>query len=235
MNLQRSPKMHLRFGMLPMLPVKHAKLDEAGSSLGMVLAVGLLTKFGGLVEGFQRLGLAPAVQQCCSKLARRFRQACVVGLGPCPFQPRYLGRGLLRFRPLALIEMDIHQCFHGSRLPGVVAPLGRQIEGRTRALLSFREFALVSLCLLQVEQQVDTFFRRMTSLAQCQAEVLLRFAPIARRQMLLPRHPILMTLPMPFLNVGLNPNSKADAKAKQSRGAEHDYTVRSAGASSYFR
>ena len=78
------------------------------------------------------------------------------------------------------------------------------------------------------------FLRRMTSLAQCQIEVLLRFTPIARRQMLLPRHPILMTLPMPFLNVGLNPDSKADTKAEYSRGAEHDYTVRSAGPSPYF-
>src|SRR5258708_9828020 len=128
-----------------------------------------------------------------------------MGVGPCPRQPRSFGRGLLRFRPLALIEMDVHQCFHSSRLPGVVAPLGRQIEGRTRALLSFREFALMSLRLLQVERQVYTFLRRMASLAQCQAGVLLRFAPIARRRMLLPLHPLLMPLPIPFLTAGLNP------------------------------
>ena len=54
MNFQRSPKMALRFGMLPMLPVKHAKLDEAGGSLGMVLPMDLRTKFGGFVERFPR-------------------------------------------------------------------------------------------------------------------------------------------------------------------------------------
>src|SRR5258706_6346264 len=229
MNFQRSPKMELRFGMLPMLPVKHARLDETGGSLGMVLPMDLRTKFGGFVERFQRLGLAPAMQQCGSKLARRLRQASVVGLRPRPFQPRDLGGSLLRFGPLALIEMDIHQCFHGSRLPGVVAALACQVERGAGGSLGFREFALVTLRLLQVEQEFDTFLGRMAPLAQCQAEVLLRFAPIARRQMLLPRYPIVMTLPMPFLHVGLNPYSKADAKAKQSRGAEHDYTVRSAG------
>src|SRR5260370_41486127 len=184
-NLQRSPKVALRFGMLPMLPVKHAKLDETGSSLGMVLAVGLLAKFGGLVECLQRLGIASAVQQRGSKLARRFRQACVVGLPPRSFQPRDLGRGLLRFGPLALIEMDLHQCFHGPRLPGVVAPAPRQIERRAGGLLGLREFALASLRLLEVQQQVDTLLHRMASLVQRQAEVLFRFSPIARRQMLL--------------------------------------------------
>src|SRR5258708_12423343 len=101
-NLQRSPKVALRFCMFPMLPVKHAKLDEAGSSLGMVLAVRLLTKFGGLVERFQRLGIASAVQQRGSKLARRFRQPCVVGLRPRPFHPRNLRPALLPFCPLPL-------------------------------------------------------------------------------------------------------------------------------------
>src|SRR5260370_17361180 len=106
-NLQRSPKVALRFGMLPMLPVKHAKLDETGSSLGMVLAVGLLAKFGGLVKRFQRLGIASAVQQRGSKLARRFRQPCVVGLPPRSFQPRNLGPALLPFAPPSLTQLHL--------------------------------------------------------------------------------------------------------------------------------
>src|SRR6202158_5401966 len=112
-NLQRPTEMTLRLGMLTMVAVKHAKLHVSGGGLGMIFAMGLLTEFGRLVKRCQRLGLASAVQQRGSQLARALRQACMVGLVPGSFQARDLRGGLLGFGPLALIEMDLHQRFHG--------------------------------------------------------------------------------------------------------------------------
>jgi hypothetical protein len=55
--------------------------------------------------------------------------------------------------------------------------------------------------------------------------VLLRFAPIARGEMHLALHPIVVTAAMPFFHVWFNPHGETDAKTEESRDADHDYTV----------
>jgi hypothetical protein len=100
-----------------------------------------------------------------------------------------------------------------------------QLESCTGSFFGLREFALAPLGLFEIEQQVDTILGRMTPLVQSKTYVFLRFAPIARGEMHLALHPIVMTPAMPFFYVGLDPYGESDAKTEESRDADHDYTV----------